>query len=109
MERTQGEILFADKFLDLINNGTKITTVRSGIRSYVPGVYDMFNSDKTIHMYVNIVGVTCRRFCELDDIVARTDGFADVAELKNELLTFYPDLNDDSPVTVVYLERYRGD
>lgn len=109
MEKTNGEILFADKFLDLINESIKTTTVRSGVRNYVPGLYDMYNPDKTIHMYVNITGTEYKTFGELDDGVAKTDGFADAAELKNELLSFYPDLTDDSPVTVVYLDRYCGE
>ena len=48
MNQTNGEIVFASKFIDMIDNGVKTTTVRSGVRTYTPGVYDLFNPAKSV-------------------------------------------------------------
>lgn len=99
------EITFADKFFDLINAGIKTTTVRNGVREYKNCLYYAYNPDKTYHTIIKITGTAITKFGSLTDDVAKTDGFNNVDELKQELLSFYPDLTDDSPVTIVHFEK----
>lgn len=106
MEPVQGEIVFASKFLDMIDEGKKTTTVRRGVREYAPGVYDLYNPAKSVHGFIHITGTEVTKFGMLTDEVAKTDGFESVEELKNELLSFYPELTDDDPVTIVHIEKF---
>lgn len=106
---TKGEIVFASKFIDMIDDGVKTTTVRSGVRNYEPGTYDLYNPAKSVHGYVKIKGTSVIMFGQLTDEIAKTDGFSSVNELKNELLRFYPYLKLSDPVTVVYLEKYNNE
>lgn len=105
MEELQGEIIFASKFIDMIDEGKKTTTVRRGIRDYAPGLYSLYNPAKSVHGFVWIDGVTPTTFGELTEEVALTDGFNSLEELKNELLSFYPELTDDSEVTIVKIRK----
>lgn len=99
---TKGKIIFADKFLPMIRDGRKITTVRAGKRDYhICDVYDYYNVDETDHGYLYIICKYFTTFGELTEKVAQTDGFNSLAELKGELLQFYPDLKDDSIMTVI--------
>lgn len=104
--KIQGEIIFASKFIDMIDEGIKTTTVRRGVREYTSGIYDLYNPKKSVHGYVVINGVKVTTFGELTEDVAKTDGFKSLEELKNELLLFYPELVDDSPVTIVYVSKF---
>ena len=106
METIMGEIVFASKFIDMIDEGVKTTTVRRGERNYMPGIYDLYNPAKSVHGFVRIAGTKVTTFGALTDDVAKTDGFNSVNELKGELLSFYPDLTDESSVTIVYIEKY---
>lgn len=97
-----GEIIFANKFFPMITAGKKTTTVRAGKRFYDEGVYDVFNPSKEAHMLIRVEKVEHTTFSKLTDKTALTDGFSSAEELKNELLQFYPNLTDDSVVTIVY-------
>lgn len=101
------EIIFASKFFDLIDEGKKTTTVRRGIREYEPGLYNMYNPAKTVCGFIFINGTKVIKFGELTEDIAKTDGFNSLEELKSELLNFYPALTDDSPVTIVYIQKLR--
>lgn len=105
MSADQREIIFADKFFSLIEAGIKTTTVRSGIREYDNDWYNAYNPDHVFFMAIKITGTAITKFGALTDDIAKTDGFHDVDELKAELLSFYPDLTDDSPVTIVHFEK----
>lgn len=99
-----GEIIFADKFFPLIATGKKTTTVRAGKRFYREGVYDVFNPTREGHMLIKVKKSEHTMFSSLTDETALTDGFTSVEELKKELLQFYPNLEDNSTVTIVYFE-----
>ena len=105
MSADQTEITFAEKFFPLIESGQKTTTVRNGIRNYRIGWCDALDPDGNLRTRINVNGIAVCKFGELTDDIAHTDGFFDVVELKNELLSFYPDLTNDSPVTVVHFNE----
>ena len=105
-DNTKGEIIFASKFIDMIDSGKKTTTVRRGVRTYEPGTYKLFNPAKSVEGLINIKGTAIVNFGQLTEEVAQTDGFRTLYELKKELLSFYPELTDDDPVTIVYIEKY---
>lgn len=102
----KNEILFDAKFLPMIKDGIKTTTVRSRNRmsEYELGKCDAYDADKNEHIVINIKSLTLTRFGLLTEEVAKTDGFASLAELKSELLTFYPTLADTDVVTIVGFE-----
>ena len=101
----QGEIYFASKFFDMIDEGKKTTTVRRGARAYTPGLYNTYSPARTVHGYVWIDNTQVTTLGALTEEVAHTDGFNSLEELKNELLSFYPELTDDSEVTIVTLRK----
>lgn len=95
------KILFAEKFLPMIREGKKTTTIRNGERNYSIGECDAFDPEEVNGFIIDVKNLEITTFGALKEENAKTDGFSCLAELKEELLSFYPDLTDDSPVTIV--------
>lgn len=104
MKNFVGEIFFAERYLPIILSGAKTTTVRNGIREYKPGVYKAYTPDKSKHITIHINRTEVTTFGKISDETAKTDGYTNADELKDDLLKFYPQLTQDSPVTIVYFE-----
>jgi len=81
-------------------NGTETITIRSGRRNYAVGPAVMKSPDRTIP--IEITKLEFKTFGELNDEDAKGDGGQSVAELKRDLLRFYPTLKDGDPMTLVY-------
>ncbi len=98
------DIIFNDRYMPMLISGKKTTTVRAGIRDYPPGYYNAFNDNKSKCILIRVVKTEITKFGLLDDSLASTDGYDSIDQLKEELLQFYPDLIDDSPMTTVVFE-----
>lgn len=102
---TMGEIVFDKKFLGMIKNGNKTTTVRRGAREYLPGYYCAYNDARTSCELINVKNTRLTEFGLLSTDVAITDGYSSVEQLKSDLHAYYPDLFDSSIMTIVCFER----
>lgn len=102
---TLGEIIFEDKFLPLIREGHKTSTIRNGIRHYFPGFYTAYNDTRTKCELLKVSGTELTKYGQLTDDNATKEGYEFVEELKVELLRYYPDLTNDSTMTIIYFEE----
>lgn len=94
-------IALADRFFTLVDSGVKTTTIRYKRRNYNTGdgMFYSDTSDLTRSIYIN--NVEYKTFGELTNADAITDGFKNLAELKSELLSFYPDCKETDEITRV--------
>jgi hypothetical protein len=95
------KIKMAPHLLTLVSANIKTSTVRYGHRDYPLGEAILETPDEGMGAPININQVTYCRFKDLDDDVAHTDGFKNLGELKEALLEFYPDITDETEVTIV--------
>lgn len=101
------KILFAEKFFPMIRDGRKTTTVRSGVRNYNIGECLALDPEQVKGFVINIKTLQVSTYGELNEEIAKTDGFESLSELKYELRTFYPELVNSSYVTIVSFEYVR--
>jgi hypothetical protein len=98
------ELLFKDEFLKLIKEGEKETTIRKG--EIFPDSRDLIlkalNSGKILQR--KLKSVTYKEFRSLNLFDALADGFDDIDDLLVYLLEIYPDLKDDSVMTIFEFE-----
>lgn len=94
----------ADKFFPVVLGGTKFTTVRTGLRDIKLGPL-AFEATEGGHpnIVVNVVKV---EFCPLWNVsnwVLRGEGLyaGDWDMLHDVLKEFYPDVNEDTPITAI--------
>ncbi len=102
---TIGEIIFEDKLLPMLKDGRKSSTIRNGIRHYAPGFYSAFNDSRTRCELLKVRRTELTKYGQLTDDSTTTEGYDLVKELKDDLLRFYPDLTDESTMTIVYFEE----
>lgn len=98
------ELPAADDYRDAILKGTKTTTVRHGHRELPVGpARFVFKHSQSVPILIGRVAhITV---ADLDDKVARNDGFTDRRQLLAALRTHYPNLGHTDPVTVVSFGR----
>lgn len=103
------KILFAEKFFPMIRDGRKTTTVRSGVRvrDYAIGECLALDPEQVKGFVINIKTLQVSTYGELNEEIAKTDGFESLSKLKYELRTFYPELVNSSYVTIVSFEYVR--
>lgn len=99
------QIKIDTKYVPLVLNGTKIQTIRFGRREYKLGPAVLVADSKQIP--VNITNVDFISSDRLDVYDAKADGFNTLNELKSALLLHYPEITDQSLITVVSFERTR--
>jgi hypothetical protein len=94
-------IALADKFFELVNNGTKTSTIRYKHRDYKTGecLFYSYTSDLTAR--VEITDVSYKTFAELTEDDAKQDGFKDLHELKSTLYDIYPNIKLKDEITKV--------
>ena len=86
----------------------KKITIREGHRDYHPGPVMLCCHLVSWAVMADIVEV---KHCTLIDVTIeeyRADGFENKAELASGMKKFYPNMNLDSPVTVIRWENVRG-
>ena len=107
---SDGSVLLIDeKYLSQILSRIKTTTIRTKVRVFAPNSKIELRSALTSKsIRVAVKGTKVVLFKELTDEDARKDGFATKAILKKEMLSHYPDLTNESIVTVIDFEIIRG-
>ena len=87
-------------------SGRKRTTVRQGKRNYRLGEAHIKADDETIA--IKITGVKYKKFGDLTDEDAKTDGFENLGELQAALRKFYPTINEMKVTTIVLFDVAKG-
>ena len=101
-----GEMKLVNEYLDLVRSGTKTQTVRYGIRNIQLGKLELVDPkhDKN-RVAVEVNEVSYLRYGNVDDDMAVSDGFKNKEELTKALLKFYPDIDNESEVTVIKFSK----
>ncbi len=97
-------INFDGKFVGMILEGKKRSTIRKGIKIYKRGVVVELTADGEPFGEARITRVVVKRVSELDDLDAIMDGFTSKEELLDELKRIYGSIDEDEFVTVIHFE-----
>ncbi len=92
----------ADDSFDGLYDGTKFVTIRKG-KIDVPlgeNVMESVSGDK--FEKIDVYQVTRMVIGLVPDTVAQDDGFEDAEEMLEGMKKFYPDINEDTEVTIIY-------
>lgn len=93
----------ADDLFEKIEDHSKGVTIRSGWRNVDAGPLTFEAVNGTVKdVTVNVNGLSWLRFREITDELAWRDGCENAQELKDLMRRFYPDMHDDSPITVIH-------
>ncbi len=86
--------------MSLVRSGRKTCTVRLGVVD-VSGT-EIYLTDGHERVKVRIAGVDNRRvFRELNNQDAVDEGFSSVEELREDLKTYYGNIDPEQPITVI--------
>ena len=98
----------AEDLFDQLLLGEKHSTIRVGKRDIVPGPI-LFESAEVGRMTNSVVeDVYTKKVGDLHIMEARDEGYETVDQLVQVLRRFYPDLTDETDITVVLLELPYG-
>src|ERR1019366_8487854 len=92
-------IQIAPTFIEPILHGNKKTTIRLGHRNYRLGSAILHSESSDID--VRITGVRVATLSILTEDDAIRDGFDTLEALRHRLCDFYPDISDESVITIV--------
>lgn len=105
----QGLLIAPDrKMRDAIHRGIKAITIREGHRDHKPGPALIACH---IEPWAVMADITSVRHCTLREVTKeeyKADGFNSKVELLNGMRKFYPNMNLDSPVTVIRWTNVHG-
>lgn len=94
------------ELLAAVNTGRKKSTIRAGRLKLNLGLLVLEHAGEST--LVRLINVTYKRLQELTDEDANIDGYKNVMQLRNALLTFYPRLRSSSLISIVEFERILG-
>lgn len=98
------KIALADKFFQTVRTGLKTATVRYRKRDYDLGEAEFYSDATDEIIPITITRITYMRFGNLCIADALMDGFHSTNELKNALLKFYPEAQENDVVTQVVFD-----
>ena len=94
-------IQIAPTFIEPILHGNKKTTIRLGSRNYRLGPAILRSESGDLD--VRITGLRVTTLSRLTEDDAVRDGFDNLEALRHRLCDFYPDISDESVITIVEL------
>jgi len=97
-------INFDEKFVDLILEGKKKSTIRKGIKIYKKGEKVELSAERKSFGKARITKTVVKRVSELNNSDAIVDGLTSKEELLEELKRIYGDIGEDEFVTVIHFE-----
>jgi len=97
-------LLLAESLVDSAMNGEKTITIREGHRDYQVGKVILACPDIHWSMNSEVVSVKHTTLDEITDEEYTEDGFVSRADMFEGLKNYYPDLELNSPVTVIRLK-----
>ncbi len=96
------ELIIARDYVGALEDGKKKSTIRYGTRAVSPGEPVRFTDKNDTYVFTSTVNrVTYLKAKDLTDADARKDGFKNRNELLEALEVHYPQINDNSTVTIV--------
>jgi ASC-1-like (ASCH) protein len=102
VDLTIPNIELLDTYLDLVEAGRKMTTVRKGTRSYELGPAVLTSDSRKLPILVS--DVNYKKFGDLSTKDAVRDGFESLEDLQVALKEHYPGLQATDPVSIVEFE-----
>lgn len=92
----------ADDLFEGLYDGTKFVTIRKGQRDIALGqnIMESVSGDRSEE--IDVYQVTRMAIGLIPDTVAQDDGFENSEEMLEGMKRFYPDINEDSEVTIIY-------
>lgn len=120
-ETTIQQMKMANNFFADIESGQKTATIRKGRRDIKLAPMEFESTDPIMSRWagtipddsekhykavqVDITEVTYKKFGDLTTEDAQIDNYSDVAQLKQVMLGFYPDLTDEDEVTIIRFQK----
>jgi hypothetical protein len=94
-------LALANELIPSVKSGDKICTIREGTRDIALGnlLFEAVGTDETVE--VSVRSVIHKTLGELTDVEAQMDCVDTAEEMADVLRNFYPDINDDSEITIV--------
>ena len=103
-EKNSNSLGLSDQYHELVLNGEKTSTVRLGHVVFADSNLMLtFENKPNIQVEIQEV-IHDKNLKDLTEKDAQKDGFESLSKLKTALSTFYPDITEDSKVTVVCFE-----
>ena len=99
-------IPISPEFVAQITSGLKVSTIRSGTRTYPLGPAVL--RSRLHRIPVNITAIRHKSFSGLREDDALSDGFRSLADLLIALRRFYPSIGKDDAVTIIKFTRRDG-
>lgn len=93
---------------DNIITGRKRISIREGHRDYRPGPMMICCHLEPWAVQVDVTEVFHRKLDEVSFIEWEADGFTSQRDLLDGLRQYYPTIDLDSPITVIYWDNARG-
>ncbi len=110
-ETTGGDIIVYDdpavmrldeKYFEQVRSGMKTTTIRTKVRRFPPRCRLVLRSVSTgAEIHAIVLGTRVCSFGEITALEARRDGFRSKKSLRQDLIGFYPDLTNETIMTVI--------
>lgn len=88
--------------------GHKKISIREGHRDYHPGQMLIGDQETSFVVMVDLVNVKHTTLGEVTEEEWLADGFTSQEDMLEGMKIFYPNINLDSPVTVLFWENVRG-
>ena len=98
------KIRVLDEYIDLILKNTKKSTIRQGIVIIKNKLILIEYNKRKILVKITKIDYS-KRFGDLNENYAITDGFKSLSDLKNQLKSFYPDISKKDPITIINFEK----
>lgn len=93
-------IKLLDRFLDLVIQGRKTSTIRYGLVFVTDNYIPLVSSKRTVVVRITKIDYS-KNYGDLDEKDAKEDGFNSLSELKSQLERFYPNISADDPITII--------
>ncbi len=99
----RGRIKVSKGDLAMAATGKKICTIRRGTAAVEGQTVDL--TDGTNRLRVRVISVQTIPYRDLTDEHARWEGFAGIEDLRSDLATYYREIEDQQPMTIIKFER----
>ena len=103
---TTDNLKMVDKFYSAVLNNLKTSTIRLGYVFFTDEKLTLsFQNKPDIIVKINRINYS-KSFKDLNEEDAITDGFTNLVELKTKLLNFYPNIKENSQLTIISFKHH---
>jgi len=101
-------IKFKPDLFDLVLRGKKLSTVRKGLRDYTLGDVLLETDPSRYTIHGTITKIELKKLSDLTDSDAKKEGYDSINSLLERVKQIYPEIQDDSEITVVDFDHAEG-